>query len=130
MSASFITTAIYGVILPKNFGQTVSPNPAYNPEAPFDPKTGRKVPEVLTQELDLDGEAKMYGLAIANTTDGEDTVIGIGARSTGIGEQGSEISRLTKDQFTMGLPGLASFCLKYGISDDAVAFCAVGQCSY
>lgn len=131
MSSSFCTTAIYGVVLPSGFGKSSIPNPEYNPETPFNPKTGRPVPPTIDQDLDIEAEARGFGLDAASTTDGTETVVGIAARRVDIGEvDNSEISRLTQARFTAGLPSLAAFCLKHGFPEDSVVFCAVGHCSY
>ena len=131
MSASFYTTAIYGVILPSGFGKSSAPNPEYNPDAPFNPKTCKPVAPVIDQDMDVEADAKQFGLDCVSTTDGTETVVGVAARSADIGEgDNSEISRLTQTRFVEGLPKLAAFCLKHGFAEDSVVFCAVGRCSY
>ncbi len=70
MSVSY--TAI--VMLARKFNRedfvVSKPNPDWNKEAPFDPKTGKPVPKTLDREYDFDEIAEKYDLATWQTPDG------------------------------------------------------------
>jgi hypothetical protein len=135
MSASFYTTAVYGFHFTTKSLEAKSPNPKFNPQAPFDPKTCARIPQFITESRidDLIREAERLGFAEASTTDCKETFIGVVAKrgAANIGEGGgNEFSSLQDFNLLEVHSQLAALASKYGIDTDRITFHAVGRCSY
>ncbi len=132
--ASFYTTAVYGFHVETKSILSKAPNPKYNPNAPFDPKTGARIPQFIEDKSTLDNlrlDARKLGFTETSTTDGNDTFIGIVAKNSAcIGEGGEEFSSLQEFNLPEIHSKLAALASKYGISKNSITFHAVGNCSY
>lgn len=128
MSVSFYACPVYGICVPADKIKTKMRNPVYNPEAPYDPRTGRKIDEYITESLDIDQIASDHGLKMCVSTDSEYLFIGIHGSNIDIGNQ--HFSKLPPIDIKDTDAKLEYICNKYGFDFNTLGYYTVGYCSY
>ena len=62
MSTNYNAVVIYGIMVSDGDMRPSKPNPEYNPNAPFSPKTGLRVPDRIFSHIDPEVLCKAHGL--------------------------------------------------------------------
>jgi hypothetical protein len=131
MSADYHVSVVYGVKFDRKLHTYKKKNPSFNPDAPFDPKTGRRVEEYI--EIGILKEhvikvAEIHGLDYRADTDEELLFIGICSKSVDLNE--CTHVKLNMDNVGDIKTTMRRFCSDSGVPFDTLGYYAVGYCSY
>lgn len=131
MGADYYIYAVYGVKFDKKLHTKQVKNPNFNPDAPFDPKTGRRVDEYVEVGIlkeHVEKVAKIHGLDMVSDTDEENLFIG--KCSDGVDLNNSTHVKLNMDHLGDFEDKMRRFCKDSGVPFDTFGHYAVGYCSY
>ncbi len=128
MSAEFYATPVYGICITEDMIRIKRANPAYNADTPFDPKTGKRIDEHLTECLDIEEIATEHGMSMCESTDSKYVFIGIVGKDIDVGcEHFSKLPKFDKCAIDAKLEYI---CHKHGFYVENIGYYAVGYCSY
>lgn len=131
MSADYYIYAVYGVKFNRKRHSTKEKNPKFNPNAPFDAKTGKRVEEYIETGISkkhIENVARIHGLDVVSDTDGENLFIGRCSNRVDVNNE-THI-KLNMDHLGDFEVIMWRFCKDSGVPFDTFGHYAVCECSY